>query len=794
MPGGFRIIATERWGVYTFAVTNFTDKDRLGRVLVFFQHRPDVQYGRDVWVPAHSTRSSWLLVGPTETQAAEYSRDIEILFSDRTDGQDRLLLPPKDSGRVRGRGVAYQQRELTTAILLDEEGPEPPPFARLPQPESHNEECVLLARAFRLMIHRSESVQQIGSGPMPPLGKAFESVDHFIVASNRIADDPTGMRALRHWLQQGGKVWVMLDRVEPKVLAPLLGGALDFQLVDRVGLNSFRIQTHLVRERTTEPEQEHDRPVEFARVLLPAQEQIRHSINGWPVWFTRKVGRGEVVFTTLGYRGWVRPRLPNEEAAPFPTSPMFPVPLSPLDEIAFVLQPPPDINTFSVESFQPMLTEEIGYSVIGPGAVMLTFGGFLLSGLALGIALRRSSRPELLGWLGPAAALGAAGVFYVMGESSRRSAPPTVAVGQIVDAVSGKGEAAVSGLLAVYRPKSGPAEAGADEGGFFDLDMSGIEGQERRLILIDLDKWHWEKLTLPAGVRAASFQDSLRIGEPIRASARFGPEGLEGKITGPLQDLADAVVSTPSGRNLAVHLGSDGSFRTGPSDILPKGEFLNETVLSDKQQKRQAIYRAYLKRSQVGQSQGGGNVLLAWAKPLDLPFQLDPEARQVGSALVVVPLQLEKPASGTAVSIPGPLISYQRIMDAGPIQPILESKVNSDMHLRFQLPREVLPFQVERARFTLKIDAPSRRVTIAGLEGSRTTELRSIDSPLDPLRVDITDERLLHLDPEGGLHLNLSIGNTLQAKPDAAPPQQVTEKWIIDYLELDVSGRTAPDQ
>ena len=60
--------------------------------------------------------------------------------------------------------------------------------------------------------------------------------------------------------------------------------------------------------------------------------------------------------------------------------------------------------------------------------------------------------------------------------------------------------------------------------------------------------------------------------------------------------------------------------------------------------------------------------------------------------------------------------------------------------------------------------------------------------------IDISDERLLHLDPEGGLHLNLSIGNTLQAKPDAAPPQQVTEKWVIDYLELDVSGRTAPDQ
>ncbi|HLJ94998.1 MAG TPA: hypothetical protein VKU02_17615 [Gemmataceae bacterium] len=793
-PGGFRTNATESWGAYTFALTNFTEKDRLARVLVFFQHRPEVQYGRDVWVPAHSTRSSWLLVGPVEAQAPAGRREIEILLYDRTDGQDRLILPPEAAGRVRGRGVPYQQREPTTAILLDEEGPEPPPFAQLPQPESRDEESFTLARAFRLMIHRSESIQRINSGSMTPLAKTFDGIDHLILASNRIADDPTSTRALRHWLQQGGRVWVMLDRVEPKVLAPLLGDALDFQLVDRIGLNSFRIQSNLVRETMPEPEQKHDRPVEFARVLLPAHEQMRHSINGWPLWFTRKVGRGEVVFTTLSYRGWVRPRLPSDQAASFPQFPMFPVPLSPLDEIAAVLQPPPDINTFHVESFQPMLTEEIGYAVIGRGTVVLTFGFFLLSALALGIALRRSSRPELLGWLGPAASLGAAGVFFLMGESSRRSAPTTVAVGQIVHAVSGKDEAAVTGLLAMYRPNSGPAEAGADEGGFFDLDTSGIEGQTRRLILTDLDKWHWENMTLPAGVRAGSFQDSLRIGEPIRAVARFGPAGLEGKITGPCQELADAVATTPSGRNLAIHLGSDGSFRAGPSDVLPKGEFLTEAVLSDRQQKRQAIYRAFLKRSGAGLAQGGDNVVLAWAKALDLPFHLEPEARRVGSALLVVPLQLERSAPGTAVSIPGPFISCQRIVDAGPIRLVMEGKVNMDMHLRFQLPREVLPFKAERARLTLKIDAPSRRVTIAGLQDSQATPLRSVDSPLDPLRLDITDERLLHLDAEGGLHLNVTIGNTFQGKSEAAAPQQVTEKWTIDYLELDVSGRTKSDE
>ena len=33
--------------------------------------------------------------------------------------------------------------------------------------------------------------------------------------------------ALRQWLEGGGRVWVMLDLVEPEVVAPLLGNALE---------------------------------------------------------------------------------------------------------------------------------------------------------------------------------------------------------------------------------------------------------------------------------------------------------------------------------------------------------------------------------------------------------------------------------------------------------------------------------------------------------------------------------------------------------------------------------------
>jgi hypothetical protein len=786
LPGGVRSSATTSWGAYDFNVANLSDTDRQARVLVMFDDRPDVQYGRDVWVPAHSTLSTWMLVGPAPVPPpGRLYCDIKTQLHDRSEGKDRLLLPPGEE-RMRSRGILCREREPFTAIMLDDAVPEPFVFGQVPQPDSKAEEAIRLARGFRLAHNLSELVPQIAPGPLPPLAEAFDGIDHFVLASGRIAQDPLGMRALRHWLQGGGRVWVMLDLVEPEVLAPLLGDALDFQVVDRVGLTSFVLQTHpMGRGMKAPPPQKHDHPVDFVRVLLPAQERAKHTIDGWPASFTRQVGRGKIVFTTLGPRGWFRPRTSRDPASPYRHFSTFPVPIAPLEDLAVELQLTPNETSFSVESFKPLLTEEIGYSVINRKTVALVFGVSLLAALALGMGLRKSHRPELLGWLGPVAALGATGVFLALGESSRRAAPPTVAIAQVVDAVSGKEETAVHGLLAVYRPESGAIEVDAEKGGFFELDMRGSEGKERRLILTDLDAWHWENVALPAGVRFASFHTTLPTKEPIVALAHFGPEGVEGQLTGAFEDLGDALLSSPRGGNLAVRMQPDGSFRARSQDILPKGQFLAQAVLNDRQQRRQELYRAFLQRSRTDPLHGR-NVLLAWAKPIDMHFHLASDARKVGSALLVVPVRLERPAPGKRVTIPGPFLRYQRILEGVPSRPTLESGESADMHLRFQLPPEVMPFKIERARLSVRIAAPSRRVTIAGRNGDNLIKLLDAESPLDSLRVEITEEQLLQLDDEGGFHVNVKVSDSPRARAG-----KWAEKWSIEYVELEVFGRTS---
>jgi hypothetical protein len=799
LPGGVRSSATDSWGTYDFELTNLTAIDRRARVLVRFEARPDVLYGRDVWVPAESEIKSWLLVGPAVLKDAENMCSIEVLLYDRTDGTDRLILPPGER-LIRSRPVPHRLREPFTAILLDEEPPEELTFGRLPEPDSRNEEAIRLARTFRLSRRLSEFVQTINARLLPSTPEAYDGIDHFVLASNRIGKDPAGMKTLRHWLERGGKVWVMLDLLNVDVLAPLLGDALDFQVVDRVRLTNFRFDHRSTGQRlgTDMPLQRHDQAIEFARVLLPAGEQTRYTVNGWPAYFTRTVGRGKVVFTTLGPRAWYEERKPNEPPAPFMNYPRSPKPTDPLGDMALELQSTPSQfvksgrsaspqDAVPVEAFAPMLTEEIGYSVVGRGTVLLIFASFLLGALVVGLTLRNARRPELLGWLGPLGALAASGVFLFLGESSRRAVPPSVAVVQVVDAVSGEEEAAIHGALAVYRPDSGPAEMKAQRGGFFELNMEGLQGQIHRLILTDMDAWHWENVALPAGVRFAPFRTAVPSGEPLSAHARFGPEGLEGKLTsGRFQDLSDALLITASDRNLAVRMRPDGAFEVKSADILPQGQYLREAVLSDQQQHRQDIYRKMLQRSRPEYLQGR-NVLLAWCKPTELRFDFVADARTTGSALLIVPLQLERPAPGKRISVPAALIPYQRMLNNMATRPVFTMHEPIDMLLRFQLPRDILPFTVERARLSARLVAPARRVTLAGRDEGKLVELHQVESPLDPIRVDITDPRLLHLDPDGGLYVNVAIGPELNRRRKG--PLDPDEKWTIEFVELEVSGR-----
>jgi hypothetical protein len=804
---GLHTFVTDNWVTAEVTVVNPNPVGHDCRVVLFYASQPDVQYARDVWVPGRSSLSTCLPVGPapvskpgldkrkTALTRSTKPQELQALIYDRTGDRERLVLP-KSEERVRSRLVNYQPRETVTCVLRDEKKPEDPRPPRYPVEAPEPEDVIDLVWAFRAGAGLSEHVRLIDDSLLPPMEEAYDGVDHLVLAGRRLSLDPPGQVALSRWLRQGGRLWVMLDLADESLVGQILGEAPGFEVIGHTTLTRVLIESTRVKDVDREV-REFERPIDFVRVNVGPDYTVLHLVNGWPASFIRTVGKGRVLVTTLGAGAWFRPRNEDDSRSPFENIPDVPVVLPPMEFLTTLLQLPQAAGSDSAANdsnvFEPLLNQEIGYRVVGVGTAGMVFGGFLLMVLVLGVGLRRWGRSELLGWLGPVAAVFTGGAFVVLGEASRRAVPPTLAVAEFVVVQPQASEQSASGILGLLQPDGGPIHLGSQEGGILNLDMAGLEGQTRRLVTTDLDHWHWEQLALPAGVRFGSFLCTVPSEKPLSCIASFGPRGLEGKISsGRFQGLGDALIQAPSQRCFAVRLQPDGGFAVTEGELLPPGQYVAETVLSDRQQTRQRIYQRLLESpsSLLSSSHRSGArgdnrcMLVAWADPVQVPFNLEADHRWAGSALLNFPVEFERTPPGRTVTVPRAFVSYRRILETGPSLPTLEGTSAIEQHLRFQLPPSVLPLKVERARLLAKVDTPSRRFTVIGQAKTKRAILGSVDSPVDPVQIDIVGSDVPALDDQGGLHLDVEVSGA------ATMENEQPTKWVIQSLELEITGQT----
>jgi hypothetical protein len=554
--------------------------------------------------------------------------------------------------------------------------------------------------------------------------------------------------------------------------------------VDRVSLTHIQFRNGpLNAHRAEVPATDLEDPVDFVRVLVPGQ-QVLYTVDGWPAATVKDVGRGRVVFTTLGARGWMRERTARDPKPRYPEFPRLPVPLVPFEFLAAEIHPGPDRPPISPDHLRASVGREISYSVVGRGTVLWVFGVLFVALAAAAVGLGRKRWLEHLGWLGPGLALGAAGTFVALGQMSRGSVPPTVAVAQIVDAAPGLDEVHTAGYLAVYQPSAGTAAVGAERGGAFELDMSGLEGRAHRRVQADQDRWHWENLELPAGVRAGPFRQMMRTASPVEAIGHFGPNGLEGRVaSGPFGELEDAVLSTPGRHTVAVRLGPGGSFRADGDDELHGGQLIVGGLLSDRQRARQGLYAELLAEPQP-RHVANRNLFLAWAKPADLHFTLAAEARTTGEALLLIPLEFERTPPGTQVTVPAAFVECRRVTSDGRHLPVAtESPLATTMGLRFRIPASVLPMTVGGARLSLRLNAPGREVVVSAPAGGEA--VRRLTGPIGVEQAEI-DPRLVRPDGQGVVALSLRIGEADGGNPGRNP-------WRLESAGLELRGRTAAE-
>ncbi|MFO0936801.1 MAG: hypothetical protein U0798_09845 [Gemmataceae bacterium] len=774
---------TSSLGTLQFTLTNQTDMARDARVVVFTQDRPDLQFGREVWLPPQSTITSWLTMGAASAEGkSTLSRELKYQLYERVDGAWKLILPSGDD-RLRSRAVLYRKREPSTCILIDEDVREIPASPDLTSPLDRSAAAVQFARTFRLARGLSESLTPCFDPFLPSTLDAYEGTDQVIVAGNQIANDPIGLQTLRQWVMNGGTVWVMLDRVELPTVAPLLGNDCRFDIISRTSLPSVKLM------RTGDDESKatarnFDRPVNFVRVRLSGNETVLYSTGGFPAAFSQNVGRGKILFTTLGEWGWYRPRSARERNSTFENHPRLPVPFPELERLSSDIYPEPSAPNLKSEDLEPVITSEIGYQVVGretAGGILLAF---VLGTLGLGLLMRFTRRPEVIGWIAPVLALGAAGAFVAFGLSSRRSVPPTVSVISIVEASPGTQEGNASGVAAIYRPEPGPVDITTKEGGMFEIDPSGLEGQPRHLIQKDVDVREWDQLSLPVGVRVGPFHAPVRL-EKIAAVAQFGPDGLTGRFQqGDLKSPADSVLIAPGTDAFDIRLKPDGSFSARSEQRLPTGEYLIDRVVTDRQQRRLEVYRKYL--NPMPRHLAGRTLLMTWVDTATIPVSVHSGDRMIGTQLLVLPVDLQPTPPDTAVTIPLGFISYGL---AGPGKFARESSIGMDQPLRFTLPASAWPMTVERATLHLKVKAPGRKLIVSAVTKAGKQAVHQSENPVDSLRIEVTDPQLLVPDANGGLRFDLQITETI-AIPGEPPPSDIT--WKIESLALEVAGRTPP--
>ena len=781
LPVGPRASVTESGGTLQFELSNLSDTAREARLVVFYAERSDEQFGRDVWVPPRSTVSSWLTVGPASAVSnLKMSREMKFQLYERVEGTLRLILPSGDD-RLRSRSLLFRKREPSTCLVVDEEERELPTTPDLTSPLDRTAAVVQFARTYRLARGLSELLSPAIVPFLPPTADAYDGTDQVILAGNRVARDPIGLQAIRQWVMSGGTLWVMLDQVDVATFAPVLGDDFGFEVVNRTSLTSVRL-ARFGEDSKKVLSREFDHPVDFVRVRLGGNENVLYTTDGWPAAFSQQLGRGKVVFTTLGGRAWFRTRASNENRSGFENHPDLPVPLAELERFSVDVYPEPVVPSLKPTDLESILTSEIGYKVVGretAGAILLCF---VLGTIASGILLRSTRRPESIGWLAPLLAIVTAGAFVAFGLSSRRAVPATVSVMSVVDVSSGNREGNASGLAAIYRPDSGPLKISTRLGGLFEIDPSGLEGQPRLLVQVDSDDREWENLSLPVGVRVGPFHGPVRL-DGVSAVVQFGPEGVTGVFhRGELLNPADSVLLSPAADAFGIRLQADGGFRAFPNDRLSAGEFLTDNVITDRQQRRREVYRKFL--APMPRYLAGRTHLLTWVDSTNNPVSVASGDRIQGTHLLVIPAAFKRTPPDSIVTIPAGFIPYGL---AGPGKLSMESTLGMEQSLRFQLPESALPLIVERATLSVKVRAPGRTLSIHVRNDAGKQSIHESTNPLDAIRIEVTDRKLLSIDSNGGLRIDVAISNVIKV------PGEVSKSelgWRIESLALEVVGRT----
>ena len=787
---GLVMFVPDKWSLLPITVTNGKSEPQELLCSTYFGDDSTLQYGRRVWAPPHSILHLEQPVKVPKSDSAKIqSLELHSLVMDLSSDSRALLR--NDVGNLRHDNTILVAKRIRSTAIISRE----PEYSI-----DTRDEVADLITACRVATDLTNEFTRIDELFMPADESGLEVFDHIVLADDRITNDFSGMTTLRRWLNNGGHLWVMMDRVKPETLSLLIGDEFRGYAVDRVSLTSFQVdETPNAADpkgRVGEP-MNFDDPVELVQMVVDGFE-VSHHVNGWPVAMTMTCGEGKLLVTTLGQRGWMkkhpdgtpRPNDPLKVSEFRPTSQMLNV----ADSILRLRQP----ELLTPNSVEPIVREYIGYKIPSWSVVVGTLIGFTIGILAVGFWLMRIGKLELLVWIGSVMAIAVTFFLIESGRANRMAVPPTIAIFQLIEAIRGTDEMRSDGVLAVYQPEGSQAEIKVSEGGHMIPDMTGMEQSSRRMVTTDLETNYWENLPQPPGVRSTSFERATTNPKRMSAYVTFDQQGLTGKIEGEVKSVTDAMVATREGR-LALTIGSDGSFTGRGEDVLDKGQFLVASLLDDEQSRRRRTLKELLdnpKRRDYPSSPQ----LMFWSDSNANGFQFGEGLRLQGSSLYAIPIIIERPKTGTEIVVPSPFLSYVNRSNPDGSQSAslwnpatLEWQKKSgpgQTWLSIQVPPELLPLSSRRARLDLNVSGPIGKFELLGLDGANEINLHTVTNPVGTFSIDVSNPAALRINDDGLLYLGVRAGQTDEATGSGGGASGKANYWLIESLSVQLWAET----
>lgn len=777
-PGGILVLLAN--------VINRSEQVEEGTLVTIVDGDTSKEYAVKIRVPAGSTAATTVYVRVPQSVAGKELAEVRTLLYVKS-GDREVVKTRNGVAADYSFSLAPDRTETFAAFFMD---PEPPLSPFWVWPASLPSMTYELGIATRIDSGATRRIANFDSKVLPMSQADWAPVDCAFISDKHVLEDAGFVEGLRRFLSNGGKCWIMYDRIPDSLVRPLLGAHQMCETIDEVEFNKFTVD---VIGGTT-PLAESDRevistlqPIRMKRVIQSGGK-VTHEIDGWPAAIWMKVGFGELLLTTLEPEGWVEKRVSDETT------------LDKTSQYASRMW----ANSMALDANAPTLSKPLeqtadypmklmGNPVVPKSWVMTALTGFVVLLSLIGAWRAFAGDMSMLGLIAPiVSVLVGAGLVFAS-SFVRREQTETVAKLQLVQVAEDGKFANVREQSAVYLTSGTEMVLSSTVDGRAQVEGE-LGGGIERFELNDFQDWTLKNSSWPPGVWRYRTDYTVPTSDLI-VEGKLTDSALQLTLPNLPSPLEDPVLNYAVGGPMLVQ-GSGENLSVDGSQEANGERWIAGTLISNEQQRRIEIYQEFFKAQE--RVQGTGGVLYGWTQLWNDGPKWSKQLDQKGSALVALPVRLQRPTEGESIFVPHGVIQIRRDLSQigstfafSDVTGKWEKELTMGVTARIQavLPQEILPFAADSLELKLDMKAPQRDVTLTVETNSGSVEVAQFSSPSIPWQSTITDPQILEAAKDGVLTIVLNVGDRKDLEPGQTSTTVVA--WQVDDFQMSARGKVS---